>query len=161
MGLHPRGHDAAGNALREPRGPRALEPRPHFLDAALAAGGQVNDAVAYFEEALRLRPGYAEAAANLAAARALLAVRDSLAKPDPVPPGEVVKIRLDMWATGVRVFQGHRLRLQIASAALPKFAAHPNTLDPPGSATEVVIANNRVYHDNDHPSRLLLPVMEL
>jgi len=90
-----------------------------------------------------------------------LALRDSLEKPDPVPPGKIVKVRIDLWATGIRLFKGHRLRLQISSAAVPKFAAHTNTLEPPGSATKVVIANNRVYHDKDHPSRLLLPVMEL
>jgi len=89
-----------------------------------------------------------------------LALRDSLEKPDPVPPNEVVKVRIDMWATGARIFRGHRLRLQVASAAMPKFAAHTNTLDPPGSAEKVVIATNRVRHDDAHPSRLLLPVAE-
>jgi putative CocE/NonD family hydrolase len=89
-----------------------------------------------------------------------LALRDSLEKHDPVPPGEIVKVRIDLWATGIRLFKGHRLRLQISSGAVPKFAAHTNTLEPIGSATKVVIANNRVYHDQDHPSRLLLPVME-
>jgi putative CocE/NonD family hydrolase len=86
-----------------------------------------------------------------------LCMRNSLEKRDPVPPGQVAKVRIDMWATGVRVFKGHRLRLQVSSAAVPAFAPHTNTLDPPGSATRVVIAQNRVYHDSDHPSRLLLP----
>jgi uncharacterized protein len=88
-----------------------------------------------------------------------LAMRDSLETLDPVPAGEVVKVRIDMWATGIRVLRGHRLRLQVASAVVPKLAAHTNTLEPPGGAVEVVIANNRVYHDGQRPSRLLLPVM--
>lgn len=88
-----------------------------------------------------------------------LALRDGLEKPDPVPPGRVVRVRIDMWATGVRIFAGHRLRLQVSSAAVPKFAAHTNTLDPPGSATRAVPATNRVYHAADYPSRLLLPVV--
>jgi len=89
-----------------------------------------------------------------------LALRESLEKPDPVPPGRVVKVRIDLWATGVRVFAGHRLRLQVASAAVPKFAAHTNTLDPPGSATKVTVARNRVFHDERHRSRLWLPVVD-
>ncbi|MFQ5805972.1 MAG: CocE/NonD family hydrolase [Phycisphaerae bacterium] len=89
-----------------------------------------------------------------------LALRDSLEKLDPLPPGEIAQVRIDMWATGVRVFKGHRLRLQVSSAAVPAFAPHTNTLEPPGSATKVVIATNRVYHDRDHPSRLLLPLVE-
>jgi hypothetical protein len=88
-----------------------------------------------------------------------LALRDSLERPNPVPPGKIVKVRIDLWATGIRLFKGHRLRLQISSAAVPKFAAHTNTLEPPASATKVVIAKNRVYHDEQHPSRLLLPVL--
>ena len=89
-----------------------------------------------------------------------LALRDSLEKLDPVPPGEIAKVRIDMWATGIRVFKGHRLRLQVSSAAVPALAPHTNTLESPGSAAKVVIAENRVYHDKDHPSRLLLPVVK-
>lgn len=89
-----------------------------------------------------------------------LALRDSLEQLDPVLAGQIVKVRIDMWATGIRIFKGHRIRLQVASAAVPKFPAHTNTLEPPGSATEVVVATNRVYHAAQHPSRLLLPVAE-
>jgi len=89
-----------------------------------------------------------------------LAFRDSLERADPVPPGEIVRVRIDLWATGIRVPAGHRLRLQIASAAVPKFAAHTNTLEPPGSATGAVVSTNRVYHDAEHVSRLLLPVVQ-
>ncbi len=88
-----------------------------------------------------------------------LALRDSLAKPDPVTPGDVVRIEVDMWATGVRIFAGHRIRLQLASAALPKFAVHTNTLDPPGEAVTAVIAANTVYHDPDRLSCLRLPIV--
>jgi len=88
-----------------------------------------------------------------------LAVRNSLEEQDPVPPGEVVRIMVDMWATGIRILKGHSLRLEIASAAVPKFAPHTNTLEPAGSAVEAVIAKNRVYHDKDRPSRMIIPVI--
>lgn len=87
-----------------------------------------------------------------------LAYRDSLEKPTPIPLGEIVKIRVDMWATGVRVLKGHCLRVQIASAAVPALAAHTNTLESPATAVRTVIATNRVYHDAKHQSRVLLPV---
>jgi len=88
-----------------------------------------------------------------------LALRNSLEKTDPVPPGEITKVKVDMWATGIRILKGHKLRLEIASSAVPKFAAHTNTLDPPGTATTAVIAQNRVYHGKEHPSRLIMTVM--
>jgi uncharacterized protein len=88
-----------------------------------------------------------------------LALRDSLEKLDPVKPGDVVKIKIDMWATGIVVQKGHRLRLEVASSAVPKFAAHTNTLDPPGSALKSAVATNRVYHEGKMQSRVILPVM--
>jgi len=87
-----------------------------------------------------------------------LAVRNSLEESDPVPPGDVVRIMVDMWATGIVIKKGHSIRLEIASAAVPKFAPHTNTLEPAGSAVDVVIAENRVYHDAGRPSRIILPV---
>ena len=41
---------------------------------------------------------------------------------------------------------------------MPKFAAHTNTLQSPGSAIETVTATNRVFHGAKRPSRLILPV---
>ncbi len=89
-----------------------------------------------------------------------LALRDSLERPDPVPPGETVEVAVDMWATSFRFSPGDRIRLDVASAALPKFAAHTNTLDPPGSAVRAVVARNRVHHSAARPSHLSLPVWE-
>ncbi len=89
-----------------------------------------------------------------------LALRNSLEKLDPVPAGNIVKVRIDMWATAIRVFAGQRIRLEIASAACPKFAAHTNTLESPGEAVRAVIAENCVYSGGQWPSKLLLPIME-
>lgn len=89
-----------------------------------------------------------------------LALRDSLETPDPVPPGEIVLVKIDMWATYIRFKKGHRLRLEIASSAVPKFAPHTNTLEPPGSAIKTVIAQNRVYHTSGYNSRIILPVID-
>ena len=88
-----------------------------------------------------------------------LALRNSLEKQDPVPPNEITKVKVDMWATGIRIFKGHKLRLEISSSAVPKFAAHTNTLDPPGSATRTAIAKNRVYHSRKYPSRVIMTVL--
>jgi putative CocE/NonD family hydrolase len=99
-------------------------------------------------------------ARQLCDGNARLAMRESLERSSPVPPGDVVKVRIDLWATGIRVFAGHRLRLEVASAAVPKFPAHTNTLESPGSAVRAVIAKNRVWHDAEHPSRVMLPVVE-
>jgi putative CocE/NonD family hydrolase len=89
-----------------------------------------------------------------------LALRNSLEERDPVKPGEIVRIKIDMWATGIKIFKGHRLRLEVASSAVPKFGAHTNTLEPPGSAVKAVVAKNRVCHGGEYKSRIILPVIE-
>jgi putative CocE/NonD family hydrolase len=87
-----------------------------------------------------------------------LALRNTLEKQEPVRPGEIVQVKIDMWATGVRILKGHRLRLEVASAAVPKFAPHTNTLESPGSAIKTVIAQNRVYHGEGYRSKIIMTV---
>jgi putative CocE/NonD family hydrolase len=88
-----------------------------------------------------------------------LALRNTLEKLEPVPPGKVARVKIDMWATGVTIAPGSSLRVEVASAALPKFAAHTNTLEPPGSAVKAVVARNRLHTGPNTPSRILLPVV--
>jgi hypothetical protein len=89
-----------------------------------------------------------------------VALRNSLEKLEPVPAGEIAKLTVDLWATGIQIFKGHRLRLEVSSSAVPKFAMHTNTLEPRGSAVKIVVAHNKVYHDAEHQSRLILPVIQ-
>jgi predicted acyl esterase len=51
---------------------------------------------------------------------------------------------------------GHRLRLEIASSAFPKFDVNLGTGGPLGTETEGVIATNRIWHTPERPSRLIL-----
>lgn len=89
-----------------------------------------------------------------------VALRNTLEKIEPLPPGEIAKLSVDLWATGIRILKGHKLRLEVSSSACPQIDTHTNTLAPRGSATEIVIAHNKVFHDSEHQSRLILPVME-
>ena len=61
-----------------------------------------------------------------------------------------------MWDTCIRLPAGHRLRLEIASSAFPKFDVNLGTGGDMGTETEGVIATNRVWHTPDRPSRLLM-----
>ncbi|MBL8161513.1 MAG: CocE/NonD family hydrolase [Anaerolineae bacterium] len=67
-------------------------------------------------------------------------------------------IEIDMWATAQRFKAGHRLRLQVSSAAHPRWTRHTNTAEPLASAAQTRPATQTVYHDQRHPSALLLPV---
>jgi len=85
--------------------------------------------------------------------------RNSQEKPEMMNPGEVYKLTVDLWATSNVFLAGHRLRLEVSSSNFPRFNRNTNTGEDPGQATRLVKATNTVYHDGDHPSALVLPVV--
>ena len=64
-----------------------------------------------------------------------------------------------MWNT-CQVFKaGHRVRLQVSSAAFPKFDRNLNTGESIASSARMEVAENRIWHDPAHPSSVILPVI--
>src|SRR5581483_3244847 len=64
-----------------------------------------------------------------------------------VEPDMVYEVEVVMWDTAQRVLPGHRIRVDIASSAHPKFAVNLGTAGDQSEATAGVVAHNRVYHD--------------
>jgi hypothetical protein len=64
-----------------------------------------------------------------------------------------------MWQTGVTVPAGARLRVEVASASFPVFSRNLNTGGHNETETEFVSAVQKIYHDQEHPSHILLPVI--
>lgn len=76
----------------------------------------------------------------------------------PLPDGTYC-IEVDMWATAHHFKAGHRLRLQIASAAHPRWARNLCVDEPFLTCTDYQQAHQQIFHDADHPSALLLPMV--
>lgn len=74
-------------------------------------------------------------------------------------PGEIYKLTIDLSATSNVFLAGHKLRLEVASCNFPRFDRNPNTGAEPGTATTYIKATNVIYHDRNHPSALLVPVI--
>jgi len=85
--------------------------------------------------------------------------RNSAEKAEFMNPGEVYKLTLDLWATSNVFLKGHRLRLEISSSNSPRFDRNLNTGEDQGNSNHWVKATNTVFHDLEHPSALLLPVI--
>jgi uncharacterized protein len=51
------------------------------------------------------------------------------------------------------------LRLEISSGNFPRFDRNLNTGEDPAFARNSVSATNTIYHDAEHPSALILPVV--
>jgi putative CocE/NonD family hydrolase len=76
--------------------------------------------------------------------------------PELLEPGRIYRLEIDLWATANRFKAGHRLRIDISSADFPRFERNANRAGEPGGP---IAAQQRIYHDPDHPSQFLLPVL--
>jgi uncharacterized protein len=85
--------------------------------------------------------------------------RNSHAVPELLKPGEIYKIRIDMWNTSNVFLAGHKLRVDISSSNFPRFDRNLNTGENAGRSSNMLKAENMVYHDAQHASALILPVV--
>ncbi|HEY8282976.1 MAG TPA: CocE/NonD family hydrolase [Chloroflexota bacterium] len=88
--------------------------------------------------------------------------RDSFEHQTLLEPGSVYELRIDLWATANVFAAGHRIRLEVSSSNFPRFGRNTNTggVIAADHAGEMVQAVNRVWHDRQRPSHLMLPIIE-
>jgi putative CocE/NonD family hydrolase len=85
--------------------------------------------------------------------------RDSREAATPLVPGQVVALEIILYPTANLFARGHRIRVDISSSNYPRFDLNPNTGGPLGRERRIVVAHNAIYHDPDHPSHIVLPVI--
>jgi len=87
--------------------------------------------------------------------------RRSRSDPQPLVPGDVYRLTINLSATANRFAAGHRIRLEIAGSNFPRFDVNTNTgLDIAQSGPDALVrALNTVYHDEQRPSYLLLAIV--
>ncbi|HWW45943.1 MAG TPA: CocE/NonD family hydrolase [Acidimicrobiia bacterium] len=74
------------------------------------------------------------------------------------PADGVWRVPVVLWPTAQRFAAGHRLRVQVAGGAHPRFNRNLGTGDPLPTATAHRVARQAVHHDPDHPSHVVLSV---
>lgn len=85
-----------------------------------------------------------------------LRYREGFGGEQPVAPGEVYEVEIPLWDTCVRLPAGHRLRVEIASSAFPKYDVNLGTGGDTITETTGVRATNRLWHMPSRPSRLII-----
>lgn len=85
--------------------------------------------------------------------------RDSWENPQPMEPGKVYVITLRLYPTSNLFVTGHSIRLDISSSNFPRLDVNGNTGENPAISPVKIPAENTVYHDAQHPSHVLLPVV--
>ena len=57
------------------------------------------------------------------------------------------------------VRRGHRIRVDVSSSNFPRLDVNPNTGEPIGRHTHMVVAEQTVFADAERPSHIVLPVI--
>jgi uncharacterized protein len=74
--------------------------------------------------------------------------------PEPLTPGEIYEFAIEVMPTSRLFEKGHRIRLQIAPADSPLHDV------PLNHHFGMRMGVDTIYHDAEHPSHLLLPVID-
>jgi putative CocE/NonD family hydrolase len=76
-------------------------------------------------------------------------------------PGKIYELDLERLITSNVFLQGHRMRLQISATFSPNFSRNLQSGDSEVKSAVTKKASIRVFHDDSHPSQLLLPIVSL
>jgi uncharacterized protein len=74
--------------------------------------------------------------------------------PQPIEPGKIYRFDIEVWSTSSRFLKGHRLRIDLANG-------DSNAFDFGGHYYGLKLGNDTIYHDADHASHIVLPVIPL
>ncbi|MEI5519780.1 CocE/NonD family hydrolase [Streptomyces brasiliscabiei] len=88
--------------------------------------------------------------------------RGGLASEELMEPGAVYEITVDMTGTSNVFLPGHRIRVDVSSSNFPRYDRNTNTggVIARESEGQMIPAINHVHHGPNHPSRLVLPIID-
>ena len=86
--------------------------------------------------------------------------RESTRRAKPIEAGLVLEYKIDLWSTSNVFLKGHSIRLEVSSSNFPRFDRNLNTGKDSANDQATVKATNAIYHDREHPSALVLPIVE-
>lgn len=85
--------------------------------------------------------------------------RDSLKAERLMISGKTYPFTVRLYPTSNVFKKGHRIRVDISSSNFPRFDVNPNTGEPLNDNRRWATAVNTIYHDRQHPSHILLPII--
>jgi putative CocE/NonD family hydrolase len=87
--------------------------------------------------------------------------RNGWEQPELLEPGEVYEFVFQLYPTANIFKAGHRIRLDISSSNFPRFDVNPNTGGPLGLERRFELAHQAIYHDAQHASHVVLPLVKM
>ena len=147
---------------------RPLEARPDVLTFTGDPLEQDMDALGPVHADIQIRSSRGDTdvfvrVCDVEAEGASLNVCDALIRLTPgQPPRDkdgVARVRFELWPTAHRFARGHRVRVQVASGAHPRYERNPGTGEEPLRATQLVPAEQEIFHDPERASSVTLAVL--
>ena len=80
-------------------------------------------------------------------------------EPKLLEPGETYEYALELLPTSNVFKKGHRVCVHLTSSSFPMFDRNLNSGNEPATDTELLVAEQTVYHDSLRPSHIVLPVI--
>jgi putative CocE/NonD family hydrolase len=85
--------------------------------------------------------------------------RNESLRPEILTAGKIYKLELDRLLTSNTFLMGHKIRVQISGAFYPHFSRNLQTGKSEIVSSESQIGHLKIYHDAEHPSAILLPII--
>ncbi|NVM04949.1 MAG: CocE/NonD family hydrolase [Candidatus Helarchaeota archaeon] len=85
--------------------------------------------------------------------------RDGLKNPSLLEPNKVYKYEIPIGAVGIYFPKDHKIRIEISSSNFPRFDVNSNLAGEPNEKGYIT-ANQKIFHDSEYPSHLILPVFK-
>jgi putative CocE/NonD family hydrolase len=85
--------------------------------------------------------------------------RDSNTALTLLEPGRPTEITVNVGVTSNVFRAGHRIRIDVSSSNFPRWDRNPNTGGPFGEETQLLRAEQTIFHDASRPSRVVLPIV--
>ena len=85
--------------------------------------------------------------------------RNGWEAPELLEPGKVYEFVFELYPTSNVFKKGHRIRLDVSSSNWPRFDVNPNTGGDLGVERRLEIAAQTIYHEPEHPSHVVLPII--
>jgi len=79
--------------------------------------------------------------------------------PELLVPSKIYEYTIELLPTSNVFLRGHRIRVHVTSSNFPLWDRNPNTGHEQGLDAEVQIAEQTIYHDQQHPSHIVLPIV--
>lgn len=88
--------------------------------------------------------------------------RNSFEKPEPFVPGKITEVKWELPDVAHTFLKGHRIMIQIQSSWFPLADRNPQKFIDIYKADDSDFQKSdiRIYHDADHPSKIILPVLK-